>query len=238
MVKGGMASGGRGILFDLDDTLIARRRLAVELAFTALILRRVGHWGPPWRIWGAAKQAIRLAKGDHGLPTNQAAMVQGLASALRLSAAEVEAALDEVAERDFPRLAWGFSPVPGGAQSVSLAAALGLRLGLATNPTTPEAVVRWRLRWLGLEGSPWAHLTHAANSRHVKPHPEYFLAVAQALGLPPGRCLMVGDDPQKDGGAQAVGMAFWRLRSGPPGPMAGDHEALQAHLRAWVEEVA
>ncbi|MFE0105845.1 HAD family hydrolase [Streptomyces sp. NPDC059009] len=40
-----------------------------------------------------------------------------------------------------------------------------------------------------------------------KPDPAIFLAACDRLGVAPGRALMVGDDPDKDGAAAAVGLA-------------------------------
>jgi putative hydrolase of the HAD superfamily len=42
---------------------------------------------------------------------------------------------------------------------------------------------------------------------HRKPHPAFFRAVCASINLPPGRCLLVGDDPENDvRGAERAGL--------------------------------
>jgi putative hydrolase of the HAD superfamily len=46
----------------------------------------------------------------------------------------------------------------------------------------------------------------------LKPHPSGMLSAAAALGVPPTRCLVLGDRPDADGvAASAAGMAFRRI---------------------------
>lgn len=228
----------QAVLFDLDETLIARRAWTVEAAFTGYALRRMRGLGSPLALLKAGKAAVRAAKSAHGFPTNLEAMAQSFATSLGCDAQEALARLEVLAQEDFGRLAWGFRPVPGALASVAAAQAKGLRIALVTNPTTPEALVRWRLRWLGLDEAPWALVTHAGNMRATKPMPAFYEAVAQALALAPSACLMVGDDLRRDGAAREVGMAFWHLlppgRRPGPGVVGGDHAALQGHLATWA----
>ncbi|HEV8245640.1 MAG TPA: HAD family hydrolase, partial [Polyangiaceae bacterium] len=45
--------------------------------------------------------------------------------------------------------------------------------------------------------------------RRLKPHPEGFLRAAEALGVAPARCLVIGDREDADGlAARAAGMGF------------------------------
>ena len=54
----------------------------------------------------------------------------------------------------------------------------------------------------------------------AKPDPRIFGLAAAALGVPPGRCLMVGDNRAGDAvGAQAAGMVgVWLNRRAEPAP--------------------
>jgi HAD superfamily hydrolase (TIGR01549 family) len=46
----------------------------------------------------------------------------------------------------------------------------------------------------------------------LKPHPDGYLAAARRLGVPPERCLVIGDRQDADGAAaEAAGMAFRRV---------------------------
>ena len=59
-----------------------------------------------------------------------------------------------------------------------------------------------------------------------KPHPDFYRAVCDRLGLPPGRVLSVGDDPENDGaGARRAGLRALLVDRGPaelPPGVVGD----------------
>jgi HAD superfamily hydrolase (TIGR01509 family) len=55
----------------------------------------------------------------------------------------------------------------------------------------------------------------------IKPDPELFLRPCRALGVDPGRMVMVGDTPIPDGGAVAAGIATYLLPLAPPGGPRG-----------------
>lgn len=50
-----------------------------------------------------------------------------------------------------------------------------------------------------------------------KPDPELFRIACARLGVPPQRCLLVGDDAVSDGGAVHAGLGFARVVTGPVG---------------------
>ena len=78
---------------------------------------------------------------------------------------------------------------------------------LATNPFFPPVAVKARLNWAGLSENDFDHVTHYSNSKRCKPNPDYYLEVANAIGVIPSECLMIGNNAQEDiEAAQAVGM--------------------------------
>jgi putative hydrolase of the HAD superfamily len=87
----------------------------------------------------------------------------------------------------------------------------GLRLGIVANQ--PEAA-RERLARAGI-GDLFAHHGLSAITGLRKPDPRAFLAAAEALGVPPAACIMVGDRIDNDiAPAKVLGMAAIQLRSG------------------------
>ncbi|MEU9139951.1 HAD-IA family hydrolase [Streptomyces sp. NPDC048404] len=50
-----------------------------------------------------------------------------------------------------------------------------------------------------------------------KPDPEIFQVACARLGVPPERCLLVGDDAVSDGGAVPAGLGFAQVVTGPVG---------------------
>ena len=83
----------------------------------------------------------------------------------------------------------------------------GLRVALATNPVFPLVAVESRLSWIGLSPADFELVTSYENSRHSKPNPAYFIDVADALGVSPAECIMVGNNVDEDAlAAQKAGM--------------------------------
>jgi putative hydrolase of the HAD superfamily len=100
---------------------------------------------------------------------------------------------------------------PGIAELLARLAGQGLKLGVVANQ--PADAIE-RMRRAGI-----AHVfSHYALSGLVglrKPDPEIFLDAARALGVPPARCIMVGDRIDNDiAPAKTVGMATIRFRAG------------------------
>jgi HAD superfamily hydrolase (TIGR01549 family) len=86
-----------------------------------------------------------------------------------------------------------------------------LRLAIVANQST-RAI--GRLQRVGI--APYfAHLALSGVVGVGKPDPSIFLAACEALGVPPTRCIMVGDRIDNDiAPAKALGMAAIRFRSG------------------------
>lgn len=86
---------------------------------------------------------------------------------------------------------------------ISKLSGLGHRQAILTNDAT-----RWLgERWWETEG--WGDFDAVVDVVRVgvrKPDPEPYVAVAEALGVPPGECLFVDDLPVNCRGAEAVGM--------------------------------
>src|SRR6476661_6737315 len=82
----------------------------------------------------------------------------------------------------------------------------GYKVGIVSNATPLGEVMRHDLEVLGLAEL----IDAAAYSSEVgfrKPHPRIYLAVAEALAVPPEACLFVGDRVKEDVlGSQALGM--------------------------------
>ena len=102
----------------------------------------------------------------------------------------------------------------------------GLRWGIVTNKALRYADPLARaLRLL-----PRAEVLVGGDSTpHTKPHPAPLLEAARRMGLEPGRCVYVGDDPRDMQAARAAGMAGWAAGWGYLG--------LQLPLHAWGADI-
>ena len=71
----------------------------------------------------------------------------------------------------------------------------GLKLVIAYNPIFPVLAQQARVRWGGLKPEWFDLFTSIENMRYVKPRRAYFLQTCSLIGVAPGNCLMVGNDP-------------------------------------------
>lgn len=124
-------------------------------------------------------------------------------------------------EQDFPALSkWG-KPMPGARDLIEAALAKDLPVVIATAPLFPESAIRERLRWAGVEDLPFRLLTTSDTMRRSKPHPEYYVEIAQRIGIPTDNCFMIGDETVMDGAAATAGMRVAFV--GPEKPSSSRH---------------
>lgn len=86
-------------------------------------------------------------------------------------------------------------------------------VGLCSNCSVPELVPRTLVR-ADLRGAFDAVVTSAACGFR-KPHPRPFETLATELGVDPAALIHVGDDPDTDGGIEALGGRFVDVRETP-----------------------
>jgi putative hydrolase of the HAD superfamily len=96
---------------------------------------------------------------------------------------------------------------PGAPEALAALAAAGLRLAVVSNTMrTPGSALRRILAGHGLLQA-FQTLTFSDEAGVRKPAPEIFRLTLEALGVPPGEAVHVGDDPVLDvGGARGAGM--------------------------------
>jgi phosphoglycolate phosphatase len=113
----------------------------------------------------------------------------------------------------------------------------GLRIGLATNDV--EAAGRAHLASAGVDGLFDAIL--GADSGHgAKPGPGMLLAFARAVGLPPGRVVMVGDSRHdliagREAGMQTVAVLTGIATAGDLAPLADAVLPDVGALPGWID---
>lgn len=117
------------------------------------------------------------------------------------------------------------APMPGAVETLRELAARGLRLGIVSNTgRTPGVVLRRILeRHDMLRYFDAVAISYSDEVGYRKPDGRIFARSLQALGIPPGRVLHVGDNPDADVlGARNAGMrtAHYVFAGGPPSPVA------------------
>lgn len=218
-----MAQHPRALLFDLDGTLLDS---APDLAGTA--------------------NDMRLARGLAALPYAQlrphagsgARGMLGQAFALTPRDAGYAPLRDEFHDRYEARMRQDTRLFAQVHELVDALQRLSLPWGIVTNKS---------LRFCAPLAQAWAPLARAGalvggdSTPFTKPHPEPLLEAARRLGVEPGACAYVGDDPRDMQAAHAAGMQAWAAAWGYLGLQSavadwGAHQvfadlsSLRAHL--------
>ena len=85
------------------------------------------------------------------------------------------------------------------------------KLALATNAVFPRKAILSRLKWGGYSPEDFDFIACYEEMHYCKPRPQYFLEIANFLGVNPTKCLVIGDDPQLDLVARKLGMTTFFL---------------------------
>jgi beta-phosphoglucomutase len=119
-----------------------------------------------------------------------------------------------------------------------LACLLTLKIPAAIATSAPPENVVHSLRELGLEGA-FAAVAKAEDLPRGKPHPDVFLAAAQALQVEPELCLAFEDAPMGVEAARAAGMTCVALTTSFPAEVFRSHPvAPHALVRDYAEFLA
>jgi FMN phosphatase YigB (HAD superfamily) len=190
----------RGIVFDLDDTLIPTKQWIRERLLHALVAVV-----PQAQRALAEREALRVI--EEG-PRDR--LIDAVAGALGLPEAG-RVRLLEVYRASWPSSCACYCDVKPALDALRRR---GLRLGLLTD--NPPETQRQKLQASGLAAF-FDALVFARETGAEKPDARGFAAVAQALALPPTTLAMAGDNPHRDlAGAAGAGFArlFWVHREG------------------------
>ena len=116
-----------------------------------------------------------------------------------------------------------FEPIPGIVPLLSTLRHRGIRIGLASSSSM--ATIRLVLAKLGLDAY-FRAVASGEDFRRGKPAPDIFLATAEALGIEPGRCVVIEDSRLGVQAAKAAGMKC----IGFANPNSGGQDLRQADL--------
>jgi FMN phosphatase YigB (HAD superfamily) len=190
----------RGIVFDLDDTLVPIKRWLRDRLLQALAAVL-----PDTERQRAEREALRVIEEgprDH--------LIDAVAATLGMP--------DDGRERLLAayRRTWpaGCDCYPDVKPALDALRRRGLRVGLLTD--NPPESQRHKLESSGLSAF-FDALVFAREAGAEKPDSRGFRAVSAALGLPPATLAMAGDNPHRDlAGAAEAGFArlFWVQRGG------------------------
>ncbi len=198
----------RGILFDLDGTLLQVEMKQFIPAYTRGLAACFDDVADPKRFADVLLHAtLALLRRQDGSQSNESFFLAMLADSLEIDAALFNHRLQAYCEDGLQKLASLVQPHPLARNILERCRQAGLRVVLATNPVFPRSVVEARMSWGGLLDYPFELVTSYENSRFCKPHPGYFADILDYLQLSPDQCLMIGNDTEHDLAARQGGVA-------------------------------
>ena len=202
----------KAVLFDLDGTLLPMDNDEFTKSYFKLLAAKLGPLGYDAQelvsaIWDGTAAMVR----NDGSCTNEQAFWGRFSAVMGERALRDKPVFEDFYRNEFnnARAFCGFNE--GAQEAVKLAKSRGLVTALATNPIFPSYATESRIRWAGLEPGDFALYTTYENNTHCKPNPDYYRDVADALGLEPGECAMVGNDANEDMVAETLGMRVFLL---------------------------
>jgi len=211
-----MARKIRGVLFDVDDTLV-NSRPAMEEAL-GIIARRLSGFAESMGMvaqHGVTEKLFEIDKRMHaGFRYNRDEWWRTAAAELWPGLQLPGPLLKSLTEEYWGIVRERSLLYPDALPTIARLRREGYRLGAVTDTDGTRGVKLERMASLGLTGHFDAIVVGGEDTEGVKPDPEPFLLAASRLGIPPEECVMVGDRPYTDiRGAKAAGMrAVWLKR--------------------------
>jgi HAD superfamily hydrolase (TIGR01549 family) len=213
----------RAILFDLDDTLLVNPMERFLPAYFQALSEKVHDILPADEFLVHLIEATQAAIANtEPQRTIEDVFWAEFSPALDMPKAEIMPLLEEFYANDYPGLQAYTQQHPEARPLVEVAFGRGFDVAIATNPLFPRSAVVQRLEWAGVSDFPYALVTTYENMHFTKPHPEYYLEIAERIGHAPEECLMVGNELENDiQPAAAVGMSTFWVTDAP----AASHQA-------------
>lgn len=197
----------RGILFDLDGTLLQVEMKQFIPAYVGALSTCFADLVEGSRFTDSVLAAtFALLQRRDGDRSNEELFLASLERHLGIAPAVFGERLRRFCGDGLQNLASHVRPLPLARPILQRCFDRGLQVVLATNPVFPRPVVDARLRWGELHGFSFHHLTTVENSRRCKPDPGYFSDLLARMNLAPEECVMVGNDTEHDLAAATVGI--------------------------------
>jgi putative hydrolase of the HAD superfamily len=211
----------RGVLFDLDDTLLDHS--AAAAAAVRHLVGAVPDWSDDdastvarWRTL-EDEHFARYAAGEISMLEQRRARIRAFLSLADAS----DGTLDERFATYLSHYRQSWSAVPGGPELVLRLLDEGYRVGVLTNGQGVQQ--RAKLAAIGLT-DPRLVVCISEELPAAKPSPAAYDAACRALGLPPEQVLMVGDHAVNDvRAARVAGLQAVHVHTGTAPGTAGEH---------------
>jgi FMN phosphatase YigB (HAD superfamily) len=195
------------ILLDLDGTLIDIDLDKFISAYVAALAGRFADYIDKMafadHLFAATTAMVK--NNDPGLK-NRDAFYKEFCGRIGIELEEIEPIITHFYRNDFPRLRRFGRPLTAAKTVVKTIRNRKLSLVLATNAIFPPEAVYQRVLWADLSIDLFDLVTTMDNMHFCKPNQNYYLEIAEKIGIHPEKCLMAGNDTIEDLVASEAGM--------------------------------
>jgi FMN phosphatase YigB (HAD superfamily) len=209
-LTGGFINMLKAVLFDLDNTLILFEEEKFLGGYYPVLAARFSGVFPDGQFAERLMKATVALRGNDGSKINRELFMGVFCDGLNVSKDEVWSRFEQFFSLDFDMFRDRVTAAPGAEAAFRYVIGRGLKIVVATNPIWPLLVQKKRLAWAGLGDIDVDLITHIDNMSYCKPQLGYFRQICQLIGVSPGECLMVGDDPANDMVAASTGMKTYQ----------------------------
>ncbi len=196
----------KAVLFDLDNTLILFEEEKFLGGYYPVLAARFAGVLPDGQFAERLMKATVVLRENDGSNVNRELFLRTFCDGFNVNRDEVWSRFEQFFSLDFDIFKDAVTAAPGAAEVFRRVKERGLKIVVATNPIWPLVVQQKRLGWAGLGDIEVDLVTHIDNMSYCKPQLGYFKQICQLIGVKPGECLMVGDDPANDMVAAKAGM--------------------------------
>jgi len=197
----------KGILFDLDDTLLRNDMSAFVQAYFSSLAPRIADFFPQNDFIPIITQATQaMVQAPRSARTLRQVFIEHFEKLSGLEFGRLEPIFLHYYQNEFKSVRAVSQPMAAAPAVMEAALKLTDRLVLATIPIFPLIAIQERLRWAGLQDIPFRLVTSFEIMHCCKPNPDYFIEIAEMVGCRPEDCLMVGNDHVDDLAAKSTGM--------------------------------
>ena len=199
------------LLLDLDGTLLHFDLDDFIQGYLEMIREQFSRYSWTDQVAQWIMEGTGLMLNNNGLQTNRDVFLQYFHRMSGLDDREIWQNFMDFYHNKFDRLQEISDRDHNAIQFIEKAVTRGYKLVLATQPVFPEIAIRKRLSWAGLAHIPFALITDIEKMQASKPSLKYFNQVLDLIQTDAGQCIMVGNDPVADMGAEKAGIPTFFL---------------------------
>lgn len=204
----------KAVLFDLDGTLLDIDMNIFLQKYFAKMVQMAREKGLKTKglielLW---KATAAMIENKDPLLTNQEVFERDFFKNPAYQPEVYRPFFDEFYDRGFDELKDFAGPFPETRRVMDEVFSRGCKVAIATQPVFPDLAIRKRLDWAGVGSFDYQMVTTYEVMHYTKPHTEYYLEIAESLGVDPQECLMVGNDVGEDLTASQVGMKTFLVK--------------------------